>query len=167
MSSLHNRYISLLSYNICLKENMLYSSAIQTISFSPQKFARDRNDRDYYIDRYTYSDTLILWIYISIIKTTVSWIIRSQISSRRVWISQKKCWSYPSYKINHVEMIMNNMYKLLCIKYNDHEQFSIVHSVMPTIFWKYVCPTLFKYNGDLAKTGDKSSLLDWRHYLMY
>ena len=32
-------------------------------------------------------------------------------------------------------------------------------SVMSTKFWKSVCPTLFKYHGDIAKTGDKSSLL--------
>jgi len=39
---------------------------------------------------------------------------------------------------------MNNMYKLLCIAYNDHhEKLSIVHSVMSTKFWKSVCPTLF------------------------
>ena len=43
------------------------------------------------------------------------------------------------YKVNHVEVNMNNMYKLLCINYNDHhEKFSNVHSVMSTKFWKSV-----------------------------
>ena len=62
--------------------------------------------------------------------------------------------------INHVEMNMYIMYKLICITYNDHhEKLSIVNSVMSTMFWKFVCPTLFKYHGNIAKTGDKSPLL--------
>jgi len=47
----------LISYNVCHKENMLYPSAIQTSYFFLPKHARGRNDRDYYCDRYTYSDT--------------------------------------------------------------------------------------------------------------
>jgi len=30
---------------------------------------------------------------------------------------------------------------------------------MSTKFWKFVSPTVFGYGDDIAKTGDKSSLL--------
>ena len=44
------------------------------------------------------------------------------------------------------------MYELLCIIYNDyHLTFCIVRSVLKV-------PTLFTYHGDIAKTGDTSSL---------
>jgi len=55
---------------------------------------------------------------------------------------------------------MNDNVQSTMYKYTDHhEKFSSVHSVISTKFWKYVCPTLFKYHGDSVKTGDYLSLL--------
>ena len=58
------------------------------------------------------------------------------------------------YKVNHVGVNMNNMYKLLCIKYND-----CFVSCIPLCQLSFESPTLFKYRDDIAKTGDKLSLL--------
>jgi len=71
-------------------------------------------------------------------------------SRRKKWFKLSK-----HYAINQVErMNIYSMYKLLCIIYNDHH---LMHCAF--CYVKFCKSWLFKYHGDIAKTGDKSSTL--------
>ena len=62
-------------------------------------------------------------------------------------IRRKKLLTFSNlYKVKHVE----GWTWITCTNYHAYDDL--------IKFWKYVFPTMFKYRGNIAKTGDKSSL---------
>ena len=110
------------------RKHVLSFSDPNLFMISRQKNARGQNDQDNCCDRYKYSDSF----------------------GFNNWTSSHR----KKVKISKLSKVQTTIHK-----FNDHhEKFSIVYFVMSTKFWKSVCPPLFKYCGDITKTGDKLSV---------